>query len=84
MKQLLTEEAAKLFRCCGPPNVGEQQGNLRFCFGARCIAWRWMQEKEPLSNEEIKNAGLAVGLAQALKPNVKLPRGYCGLAGRPE
>ncbi len=46
------------------------------CQGSQCMMWRWWDRdgEGPVSEQWIQDGG----------PPIKLRRGYCGLAGRPE
>jgi len=74
----LTVEDARNTWCCvqGLTDSGK-------CMATGCMAWRWLHEKEPLTDEQIRNAGKAVHLAYALQPEKIPARGYCGRAGTP-
>jgi hypothetical protein len=45
------------------------------------MAWRFVMEHVPLTDEQVRRARSAVGLAYALQPTIQPRRGYCGLAG---
>jgi hypothetical protein len=69
----ISEKAARSARCCGPDGcgthhvaVGTSQSHYRFCVGAECMAWRWVET-------HIKKDGKAQLSGDT--------HGYCGLAG---
>jgi len=92
---MFIEADARTKRCCGPEGCGRRKlpedihplasdlehRPIRFCIGSDCMAWRFVVEHEPLTQDELHLAGMAGRLAQALKPEIKPRRGYCGLAG---
>lgn len=59
-----------------------QEGVGSRCVASDCMAWRFVVEHEPLTPEEMRSAGFALGLAAALKPIIEPMRGCCGLAGK--
>jgi hypothetical protein len=83
---IFLETEAQEKRCCGPEGCGHKKPinfdqTERFCVAAYCMAWRFVIEKEPLTQDDIRSAGTALRLAGALKPDIQPRRGYCGLAG---
>lgn len=73
----MTEDEAKLMRCCGPEGCGvvgnpDYEGGpcSRWCIGSACMAWRWIDKAGT------KEDGTANYYAGSWK-------GYCGLAGKP-
>jgi hypothetical protein len=73
---LCTIKEATHTRCCVKDLT--TGGN---CIGNACMAWRFVQEKVQLTDEQVRNAGKAVHLAHVLQPDLEPARGYCGLAG---
>ena len=67
----MRDDLIRLKRCCGPEHVGLRGGgNLRFCIGSECAAWR-----------ETK-AGAAAYRDDDNNPIAAIPaEGFCGLAG---
>lgn len=85
---LHSEDQAKRQHCCGPEGTGNfirdgRDQPRRWCMASGCMAWRWEHEKEPLTEKQLRSAGMAIGLAAALQPDRDPQRGYCGLAGQP-
>lgn len=52
------------------------------CYASYCMAWRWAIDREPLTAEQRRGAGTAIGLAAALQPAREPRRGYCGAFGK--
>ena len=78
---MLTEEEAKL-KFCPMTFSGSSEGSS--CVASNCMAWRWGESLfEPIGGQKV----LREGARSKIVPNddrLETPRGYCGLAGRPE
>ena len=99
---IIEETKAGDMRCCGPEGcgsrewTGENAQSARFCIGSRCMAWRWLYDKQSLHaylnkvdvdravSEGYKIVGyshLDAGVAVELER--RRETGYCGLSGKP-
>lgn len=73
----MTEDQARLTRCCGPEGCGGNSANEadRYCIASACMAWRnaaplFIYNADPYTGyiEEVPGTGAG---------------GFCGLAGQP-
>ena len=53
----------------------------QMCVASECMAWRWEMTRKPLTKDQIRDAGMARGLAYALQP-VTFEHGFCGASGQ--
>jgi len=86
----MTEDEAKIKRCCGPEGCGKPDGYdsvhnatseflmkvpRRYCIGSMCMAWQWNQGKDNVRQYVDDNGLLIVESGRE-------GMGYCGLASR--
>lgn len=79
---IIVEAKSKDIRCCGPEACGLKYLVDRWCLGAECAGWRWL---------DVPNPAYQPHQSQIFPQTPNLPpshiksttEGYCGLAGRP-
>lgn len=85
----MTEEDAKMKRCCGPGGSGETRAfGIRYCIGSACMAWRtrdrYSHSEESNAEKRPEGAGWLVADDGGWVRPIRTKTGFCGLAGAPQ